>query len=185
LGSNRNKMTEEELKRGLDKWFRDNFQNLQRQVSQNIAKDGMNGYSEELLSHCVIWFLERPREQKIQMLQDNKIENYILRCCSMQLKSSTSPFYREARKFRMGIRNAELPEMFDTSTYLEDNELYECMMREIKELHWYYQRLIEEKWNNKLTYQDLRKKYGITLASLKNDLNTAYNILHNKCNCNE
>jgi len=103
----------------------------------------------------------------------------------MQLKSSTSPFYREARKFRMGIRNAELPEMFDTSTYLEDNELYECMMREIKELHWYYQRLIEEKWNNKLTYQDLRKKYGITLASLKNDLNTAYNILHNKCNCNE
>lgn len=175
-------MTEEELRRGLDKWFSKNYKSLLHQVKNNICKDGMTQYTEELLSHVILWTLERPHEMKEQMLLDNKLENYILRTCALQLKSSTSPFYREARRFKLHARSGAMPEMFDDSTYLEDNELYECMMKEIKELHWYYQRLIEEKWMNKMSYQDMRQKYGITLDSLKTDLNIAYNILHQKCN---
>ena len=176
-------MSEEELRRGLDRWFRNNYESLLYQVKHNIAKNGMTMYAEELLSHVILWTLERSHEMKEQMLQDNKLENYILRTCSMQLRSSTSPFYREARRFKLQVRSGAMPEMFDDFTYLEDNELYECMIRELNNIHWYYKKLVEEKWFNNMTYQDIRKKYGITLASIRTDLNIAYNLLREKCDC--
>jgi hypothetical protein len=177
-------MSELELNREIDRWFRENYNSLLYQVKRNIAKDGMSMYAEELLSHVILWTLERKPEMKEQMLRDNKIENYILRACSMQLRSSTSPFYREARKFKMSARSgvAEVDDILDEgSTSIESNPQYECMMREIKNLHWYHQKLIEEKWINGLTYQDMRIKYGITLSSLKSDFIIIYDIIRKKC----
>lgn len=177
-------MTEQELKIELDRWFRDNYNLLISQVKANICKDGMTMYADELLSHCILWTLERSHEMKEQMLRDGKLENYILRCCSMQLKSSTSPFYREARRFKMSARSgvSEVDDIEDEGlTSVEADPTYQCMMREIPKLHWYYQKLLEEKWTNHLTYQEMRIKYGITLASLRHDLNIAYNILREKC----
>ena len=176
-------MTKNELDREINKWFNKNYKSLISQVKHNIAKDGMSMYAEELLSHVILWTLERSDEMKEQMLRDNKLENYILRTCALQLKSSTSPFYREARRFKLHSRSGAMPEMFDDSTYLEDNELYECMIRELNNIHWYYKKLVEEKWFNNMTYQDIRKKYGITLASIRTDLNIAYNLLREKCDC--
>lgn len=177
-------MTKNELDREINKWFNKNYKSLISQVKNNIAKDGMSMYAEELLSHVILWTLERSDEMKEQMLRDNKLENYILRTCSLQLRSSTSPFYREARRFKMSARSgvSEIDDIEDEGiTSLESNPQYNCMMREIPKLHWYYQKLIEEKWMNGLTYQQMRIKYGITLSSLKDDFVIIYNILRQKC----
>ena len=172
------------LQKGINKWFSNNFSYLQREVSNNIAKDGMSEYSEELLSVCVESFLTRTPEQQEQMLQDGKIPNFILRCCSFQIKSSTSPFYRESRRFKMSVREQkDIPEVADESHLLEDRDDYQCMMRAIEELNWYHRVILTEKWFNKLSYQQLREKYGITLQSLRNDLSLAYEIIRKKCKC--
>jgi hypothetical protein len=177
-------MNELELNREMDRWFRENYDSLISQVRKNIAKDSMTMYAEELLSHVILWTLERSHEMKEQMLRDNKLENYILRACSMQLRSSTSPFYREARRFKMSARSgvSEVDDILDEGiSSVEGDPQYQCMFREMKNMHWYYQRLLEEKWINGLTYQDMRIKYGITLASLRHDLNLAYDIIRKKC----
>jgi hypothetical protein len=177
-------MSELELNREIDRWFRENYGSLIYQVRNYIAKDGMTMYAEELLSHVILWTLERSHAQKEQMLRDNKLENYILRACSMQLRSSTSPFYREARRFKMSARSgvAEVDDIEDEGiTSVEGNPQYQCMVREMENMHWYYKKLLEEKWINGLTLQDMRIKYGITLASLRHDLNLAYDIIRTKC----
>jgi len=177
-------MSEEELNREINKWFNENYESLLFQVKHNICKDGMSMYTEELLSHVILWTLERKPEMKEQMLRDNKLENYILRTCGLQLRSSTSPFYREARRFKMSARSgvSEIDDIIDEGlNSLEGDPQYQCMMKEIPQLHWYYQKLIEEKWTNGLTFQQMRVKYGITLASLKNDFTIIYDILREKC----
>jgi hypothetical protein len=177
-------MTEEELNREINKWFSKNYNSLISQVKQHICKDGMRMYADELLSHVILWTLERSHEMKEQMLRDNKLENYILRTCGLQLRSSTSPFYREARRFKMSARSgvAEIDDIEDEGiSSVEGDPQYQCMVREMKNMHWYYQKLLEEKWINGLTYQDMRIKYGITLASLRHDLNLAYDIIRKKC----
>ena len=177
-------MSEEELNREINKWFNKNYESLLYQVKRNICKDGMSMYSDELLSHVILWTLERKPEMKEQMLKDNKLENYILRTCGLQLRSSTSPFYREARRFKMSARSgvSEIDDILDEGvTSIESDPQYQCMMKEIPQLHWYYQKLIEEKWTNGLTYQQMRQKYGITLSSLKNDFIIIYDILREKC----
>jgi hypothetical protein len=177
-------MSELELNKEMNRWFRENYDSLIYQVKRNIAKDGMSMYAEELLSHVILWTLERKPEMKEQMLRDNKLENYILRTCGLQLRSSTSPFYREARRFKMSARSgvAEIDDIEDEGlSSIEGDPQYQCMVREMKNMHWYYQKLLEEKWINGLTYQDMRIKYGITLASLRHDLNLAYDIIRTKC----
>lgn len=177
-------MSEEQLNREINKWFNENYDSLIYQVKHNIAKDSMSQYADELLSHVILWTLERSPEMKEQMLKDNKLENYILRTCGLQLRSSTSPFYRESRKFKMSARSgmSDVDDVADEGiTSIESNPYYQCMISEIHNLHWYHQKLIEEKWINGLTYQDMRLKYGITLSSLKSDLNVAYDIIREKC----
>jgi hypothetical protein len=174
-----------QLQNNINKWFSKNFKRLQNQVSNNIATEGMNVYSDELLSVCLESFLTRTPEQQLQMLEDGKIENYVLKCCSFQIKSSTSPFYRESRRFKMSAReDKELPILFaDDNQPLESREDYQCMMDAIEELHWYHRTLIQEKWFNKMSFQDMRKKYGITLSSLQNDMKQIYHIIRSKCQC--
>jgi len=177
-------MTEEQLNKEINKWFDKNYNSLLHQVKTYICKDGMSMYSEELLSHVILWTLERSHDMKAQMLADNKLENYILRTCGLQLRSSTSPFYREARRFKMSARSgvSVVEDLeYEGISSVEGNPQYQCMMKEMQNMHWYYQKLLEEKWINGLTLQDMRIKYGITLASLRHDLNLAYDIIRKKC----
>ena len=177
-------MTEEQLNKEINKWFNENYESLLYQVKRNICKDGMSMYSEELLSHVILWTLERKPEMKEQMLRDNKLENYILRTCGLQLRSSTSPFYKEARRFKMSARSGvSIVEdlEYEGISSVEGDPQYQCMIKEMQNMHWYYQKLLEEKWINGLTLQDMRIKYGITLASLRHDLNLAYDIIRTRC----
>ena len=177
-------MTKEELDRGINKWFSENYLYLRREISNNICKDGMNDYTDDLLQYMVMWFLERSDEQKKQMLEENMIANYILRGASIQLKSSTSPFYSKVRKFKMSVREgAGLPDGYDDEVSYENDPLYQCMMRELNDMHFYYRTLIQDKWFDGLTLNQMREKYNITLSSLSKDLKIAYAIIREKCNC--
>jgi hypothetical protein len=56
-------------------------------------------------------------------------------------------------------------------------------MKELDELHFYYRTLIEDKWMNGMTLNQMREKYDITLSNLSKDLKVAYAIIKEKCNC--
>jgi len=177
-------MTKEEIDKGVNEWFRKNYLYLRREISNNIAKDGMNDYTDDLLQYMCIWFLERPDELKQELLEKGLIANYMLRGASIQLKSNTSPFYSKIRKFKMSVREgAGLPDGIDDDDSYENDPLYQCMLRELDNMHFYYRTLIQDKWFEGMTLNQMREKYNITLASLSKDLKVAYAIIREKCNC--
>jgi len=173
------------LKNEIDKWFRENYSYLQGEVKNNIAIDQMSQYADDLLSICTESFLTRTPEQQQQMLDDDKIANYILYCCGFQIKSAQSPLYNQFRREKMRARSGMLE--FENNPYvpdeqLEDTELYQCYLKARSELHWYHQRLLEMKWDEGLTYQEIRNRTNITLNSIQKDMAIIYQIIRQKCN---
>ena len=79
------------------------------EVKRNIAKDGMAMYSEDLLHHVILDLYNLPEHKITQMVDDDKLRWYILRGCGLQLRSSTSPFYRLHRKEKMQSRENYTP----------------------------------------------------------------------------
>ncbi len=172
------------LKAKIDKWFNQNYSYLQNEVKNKIAIQGMSDYAGDLLSVCVESFLTRSPEQQEQMLNDNKVGNYILFCCGFQLKSGSSPFYNQFRKHKLSVRSGweglDIP--ITTDQQLEDTELYQCYLKARGELHWYYNRLLDMKFEEGLSYAQIREKTGITLNSLQKDFAIAYQKIRQRCN---
>jgi hypothetical protein len=182
----------------INKFVSENYNKLLFEVSKNIAKGKMSEYREDLLHHIIL-DLYKMEESKIdQLLNDGKMFWYLLSGCGLQLRSSTSPFYRIHRKERMSARenySGGDDHEFNYSggtgilervyTPYEEDELYICMMRELENMHWYYRTLIEDKWIEGLTLAQMKDKYGITLSSLSKDLKISYAIIREKCDCPE
>ena len=110
----------------INRWFSQHFSHLQKEVKTKIAIDGMSQYADDLLSICTESFLTKSPAQRQQMLDDDKIENYILFCCGFQIKSANSLFYNQFRKHKMSVRSGMVE--FDNVPYvnepqIEDSEL--------------------------------------------------------------
>ena len=181
-------MEQKELDIEINKWFSVNYQHLRNEVSNNIANAGMSDYCDDLLNICVLSFLNRSFESKLQMLQDNKIENFILRCCSLQIKSGTSPFYHTYRKhYTHHQPYAEFvhDDMVIDEPYDNSGEtLRGCVNIEISKLNWYEARLIELKFYEKMTYDEINKTFRLPLSTLKTEYKRIFEKIKNKCsNC--
>lgn len=163
-------MTELELNTQYNKWFSKNYNHILKEVKNNIANGQMERYSEDLLHIVIEGLMGKPFEMRLQMYQDNKIENWILKACSFQVKSGTSPFYNIVRKYY--DRNYAISDKFDYPWHSESqgnpaNELYNCFQREIEKLNWYEAKLIDLKYYQNYTYTQLNREFGLPLSTLK------------------
>jgi len=147
-----------------------------------ITRD--KGKATDVLHHCVMDFLQLPISQQQQMLNDSKIENYLTKCVSIQYKSSSSPYHYQNRKVRMmedEYKDWQHDNEADEYDFQLD-ECLECLKRETKNLFWYNQVLIEKKFFEGWTYQQLHDYYGISKNSLVRDIKVGILELKNKCN---
>ena len=176
------------IKNRLDRWVSDHYKWLQYQIKTNIAKGGMSDYADELLHEMVIQ-LYGMKEEKIEELLDNdKLKWYLLTGAGMQLRSSSSPFYRRIRKHKMYARENGMPgsdqnifEKIDDTEEMDTECYFQCMKREIEKLHWYNKTLLKEYWEQGMHLDSLNEKYGISKKHLTKDLNAAILTIRKNC----
>ncbi|NBW18978.1 MAG: hypothetical protein EBR82_64485 [Caulobacteraceae bacterium] len=87
------------MKDEINDWFEANYENLRKNFKQNIANGQMSGYADDLLQICIEIFLNKDIVMQEQMLRDDKIQNFLFRVASMQIKSGSSPFFRKYRAY--------------------------------------------------------------------------------------
>ena len=180
----------------INKFVSENYKWLMKEVKKNIAKGKMSEYAEDLLHHIILDLYKMDENKINQLLDDGKLKWYILSGCGLQLRSSTSPFYRVHRRTKMSARENYIGGGDHEFNYsgtkgileqeyvpYEADPLYECLMKELDELHFYYRTLVEDKWMNGMTLNQMREKYDITLSNLSKDLKVAYAIIKEKCDC--
>lgn len=167
--------------------------------SKQIAGANFDKYGEDLLAHCLEDFLVNKSidyQYKVA-IKDNKLVNYIGYSMGIAIKSSSSPFWFKYRKEAYNSRGIYLVEdgreeidpliemgeemdvEFDSPAYVK-NDL-DCVRYALEQLHWYDSHLINDYFIKGLTYQDMHKKYNISLNSLKKDINKALVKIKNIC----
>ena len=162
--------------------------------SKIVAGSNYDMYGQDLLSFCISEFLtKKPLPYQYQVVvTDKKFENYLAKSMSLNIRSSTSPYWSKMRK----------ESYISRVTYLADNELFqkgdydeisdfdtpaqyynptECMMEALDKLDFYYKELITQYFLNKLTFAQMNKKYGITLNSLHKDMKKAIKKIQQHC----
>lgn len=123
---------------------------------------------------------------------DNKLPNYIGRSMSLNLRSSTSPFWSKYRREGYNSRGTYLVEYDEFSKheieYLKDPDLTieemnprECMYAALEQLHFYHKALVTDHFIHNMTFKELKAKYGITLNSLKKGVKEGIELIQQHC----
>jgi hypothetical protein len=149
---------------------------------------------EDLLPFVISEFLtKKPLEYQYKVaILDNKLVNWIGRSMALNLKSTSSPFWNHYRKSGYNSRGVYLVEYDEFSAYewdevvdpdqdLKDVSPVECMHIAIEELDFYHKALITDYYILNLNYKQIREKYGITLSSIRKDIQVGVKLIQEKC----
>ena len=144
----------------------------------------------DLLSFVLAEFLGKKSIQyQFQVCCINKkVLNYMGRSMSLNLRSSTSPYWSHIRKDSYNYRGIYLAETdksyvngdYDEITINEDDD-YSCMLIQLEKLDFYHKPLIIDYYLKNMTYDQLNKKYGITLRHLRQAINEGLQIIKTEC----
>ena len=175
-----------ETKDRIDKWVGERYEWLLGEISTNIAKGKMADYASDLTIHMIETLYFQPEDKINQMLDDDKLGWWLLTGAGMQLRSSTSPFYRIYRQEKSWSREQGIEgsfnNIFERPDEPYDDSLMECFQKEYNNLHWYLKKIMDKYWYEGQTLQEIHEYYNISKRHLTKDLNTAINIIREKCN---
>lgn len=170
----------EEIDRELGRVIEKHYKWLLKEITTKIAKDQMSEYGPELLHFVIIELYNKSPEYKKQLLSDNKVQYWLLTSSGLQLRSGSSPFYRQIRSNRMSARSGA--EDLDFATWEPyDGEMYDCFTQGMEQLDFYHRKLIEEKYLNEMTFKDISNKYQIAQHHIKKDLYIALQLIRDHC----
>ena len=174
-----------DLKKRLDSWITQNYKVMAKEIKKNIAKGGMSDYADDLNIHMIQTLYTIPESKLEQMLNDNKLRNWLLVGASMQLRSSTSPFWFTYRRHKMSARENGLPgsnkNIFDGIYEEYNDDLYQCFIEAYDNLHWYDTTLIDKYFYKGWSLQQLHKYYGISKSHIIKDINRVINQIRETC----
>ena len=178
----------QDIENRLNEWVKEHYQWLAENISKNIAKGRMKEHSTDLLHHIIL-DLYKMNPAKMEGLLDNgKLKWYVLTGAGMQLRSSTSPFYKTHRKERMQARSGVLDEgMFDNKITVEgsdidgEEDLLDCFERAMKQINWYQRTLLEKKIIEGKSYQEIYEHYNISKTHLIKDINAGVREIRSIC----
>jgi hypothetical protein len=159
------------------------------QDEKRITSYNYHLYSD-LLSFVLAEFLGKKSIQyqyKVCCI-DKKILNYIGRSMSLNLRSSTSPYWSHIRKDSYNYRGVYLAEtdkayvtgQYDEITIQVDTD-YECMLLQLEKLDFYHKPLLIDYYIQGMTFIQLNKKYGISLRHLREAINKGLEIIRTEC----
>jgi len=177
----------------INKWVGEWYEWLLGEVMNNIAKDGMKEYGSDLLHTVILDLYNLPADKITQMIDDDKLRWYVLRGCGLQLKSSTSPFYRLHRREKLQSRENYSHNHPDASSGIGIldkvyepydgmiERLSECLQDSMAELGFYHRTLLEKHFIEKWSIQRIHKHYSISKTHIVKDINYGLDYVREFC----
>lgn len=170
-----------------------------KMVQDSIRICGYNAdqWAEDLLAfHIAEILTKKPLKWQYKLIvEDDALLNYMGKSMALGLKSSASPFWHQIRKSM--YRNRELidsneggfdygPEFtsyineeFDTAK--KDKSKEECVEWALEQLNFYDRALIQQKYYQRKTYNEIKDYYGIPHTAVVKDTRAAVKKLRQYC----
>ena len=134
--------------------------------------------TDDLISDCILNLLEKGNDYTQQLLQDNKVQHYLVKMAYIQYNSSTSPFHTKYRKQKWSELDDNV-EMEDEVVYHEDKEkLGNDIKIYINNLPFYQRELANKHFVEGNSQREMSKMYNINRIHISKDLNTIKKNIH-------
>lgn len=139
--------------------------------------------TEDLLNDCILNFLEKGNDYTTKVLNDGKVNNYLVRMAYIQFNSKTSPFYTQYKKqsiYSVPVEDMEI-ELEDTIEIKEDTKkLAEDVKLYIGKLPVYNRIIAEQNIVNGTSEREMSRMYNINRVHIHKDLNTIKSNIRNQ-----
>ncbi len=137
-----------------------NYSKLKQKV-RAVTKNHQN--SDDLFNDLLVSLYSKPIEYQRDLIENGKVEHWIMASAKLQYASKTSPFYYTYKKFNMNTS----PLFEDTQTTDDEwedisQEIVDYIKSELETYYTVYQRTLatEHLISNK-SYTEIGKEYGI------------------------
>jgi len=189
-------LSEEQIKREINTYVKKHWDKMVAD-SKRVAGANYDVYGKDLLAFCLSELLtKKSLEYQYKLIvEDNRLPNYIGRAMALNIKSHTSPFYSQYRRYTLKqVGTLSLtPDIEDNFPYLYNYQEdlltpkhlqtpEDCVMHALQHLDFYHQRLVTEYYLNGMSYLQMNKKYRISLNSLKKDIAKGIELIKEHCN---
>ena len=174
-----------------EKFVRDEITKVYPQLIINMKKTcGYNTprWADDLLALSVLFFLEKPLETQLKVIEDGKLENYITFIASLQVRSGTSKFFNDYRRFTASIREflpnyayeydkVEFPKPFED----EEDIVVTCIKHHMQDLNPYEKMLIQQRVIEGKTFKEIQHTFDIPYTNLKKETEIVLKKLKKLC----
>lgn len=153
----------------INKYIEIHYNEIVRKVKA-VTKGHQN--TNDLLNDCVISLLEKGKEYTDKLIQDDKVQHYIIKMAYIQFNSSTSPFHLKYRNHRnlqqYDVRKHDKQEtkeiVEDVDTLAKDIKIY------IGNLPVYERTIAEKHFVSGISQRKMSNFYNINRKYIKEDL---------------
>lgn len=181
-------ITEGEFKKMVDDWFtKGGYEQIQINAD-NVATNYAQ-YRDDLPAYVVEQFYKMDWEKQLKICRESKSpERWMTRVMSLSIKSNSSPFHSQYRKFSLKMR-----EQFDSTTNLtpmwgdnheedySENICVKCLKIEIEKLDWYEKLLVDHMVFQQDKPRHVAEKYELEVTSVQNNWNAVKKKLKKVC----
>ena len=157
--------------------------------AQKVCGQAYHKWGDDLLQLSVEMFLEKPIEDQIFTVEQNKLENFITYIMNFQLKrGKTTRFWHTHRKFVgntrelfVGSYDYKQDDMFPKPFEDEVSELQQCINKCISKLDPFEKMLIKERveWGSNFT--EIAERYDIPYSSLQGGIKKILKKIKEQC----
>jgi len=143
----------------MDEYIRLNYKRLRNKVKA-VTKNHQN--SDDLFNDLLMNLLEKPIEYQRDLIENNKVENWLMSSAKLQFQSATSPFYYKYKKF---VKDTS-PLFEDTTTtddIIEDvsKQIVEFISSQLNLYSIYERTLTREHLIEGKSYSEIGREYNI------------------------
>jgi len=166
----------------IDQYLEDNYEILLEKVKM-ITKN--HDAASDLLNDCILNFLEKGSDYINQVVQDNKIENYLIKMVHIQFNSSSSPFYRKYRKSLLKsveVKQEHIEEIDELEIKEDKAKLAEDIKIYIGKLPLYNKTIANEHFVEGKSQRQISRMYNINRLHITKDLKTVKSNIKQKFN---
>jgi RNA polymerase sigma factor (sigma-70 family) len=134
--------------------------------------------SDDLLNDIILALLEKNNDFTNQLLQDNKVQQYITKAAYIQYNSSTSPFYTQYKKQKWNELDEELHEEEPVEVKEDTEKLGNDIKIYISNLPFYQRELATKHFIEGNSQREMSKLYNINRLHISKDLTTIKKSIH-------
>ena len=157
--------------------------------SRKVCGQAYDKWGHDLLSLSIEMFLEKPIEDQITTIDNNKLEHFITYIMNFQLKrGKTTRFWHTHRKFVGNTRELfngtydyKQDDMFPKPFEDEITELQQCINKHISTLNPFEKMLIKQKIELGVRLTEIADQYDIPYSSLQTGLRRTLKKIKEQC----